>query len=135
MLIIHDCISIMTSYRCHALALILTKSTETIVRDEFLFSFIFNLLCLLRRFFTPSLSGRKTMTSLSRKIQLVVTPPDFDDGNIKTKSKMRKSEKGDSKIARKNGSYQLPQRKFYKCCTFKVKKKNPNSFIILIKFH
>jgi len=63
----------------------------------------------MSRFFTPSLSGRKTMTSLSRKIQLVVTPPDFDDGNIKTKSKMRKSEKGDSKIARKNGSYQLPQ--------------------------
>lgn len=68
----------------------------------------------MSRFFTPSLSGRKTMTSQSRKIQLVVTPPDLDDDFIRTKKKRRNTEKRESKIARKNRSFSLVQASTYK---------------------
>jgi len=67
----------------------------------------------MSRFFTPSLTGRKTMTSQSRKIQLVVTPPDLDDDFIRNKKKRRKTEKRE-KIARKNRSFSLVQASNYK---------------------
>lgn len=51
------------------------------------------------------------MTSQSRKIQLVVTPPDLDDDFIRNKKKRRKTEKRE-KIARKNRSFSLVQGKF-----------------------